>query len=131
MDVRAAVEPIKLAIVVGTVALFAATLALAIDFSDALLRTSTPVGVALSGAAGVAAGALAARTFPGAAGAGALAGFVNAFVGVGTAMFLRDVDVGVLLGGSMGGAFLGAITGILGYLLLMVVKKRGQPLQRR
>lgn len=130
MDVRKAVDPMKLAIIVGAVALFAAVLALAIDFSDALLRASTPVGVAFSGAAGVAAGALAARTFPGAAAAGAIAGLVNAFIGVGTAMFVRDVDVVVLAGASFGGAALGAITGVLGHLLGLVVKKRGQPLQR-
>lgn len=130
MNAQEAVDPTRLAILVGAVALFAAVLALAIDFSDALARASTPVGVAFSGAAGVAAGALAARAFPGAAGAGAIAGFVNAFVGVGTAMFVREVDGVVLASASMGGAFLGAITGILGHLLVLVVKKRGQPLQR-
>jgi hypothetical protein len=115
---------------VVAVALFAALLAIAMDFSDALLRASTPVAVALSGAAGVAAGALAARTFPAAAAAGALTGFVNAFVGVGTAMFIHEANFVALAGASLGGALLGAVTGILGHLLVMVVKKRGQPLRK-
>jgi hypothetical protein len=130
MDARKDVDPMKLAILVVAVGLFAAVLALAIDFSDAMLRASTPVLVAFAGAAGVAAGALVARTFRGAAAAGAIGGFVNAFAGVGMAMFVREFDVVALLGASLGGALLGAITGVLGHLLVIVVKKRGQPLQR-
>lgn len=120
----------KAALVVGPIAFVAATFALLADTSEALVSASTPIGVAFSGLAGVVGGAMGARTFTGGALAGAAAGFTNALVGILTAMFLRDVGWGVLFGGCFGGALLGAVTGVLGHLLLLVVKRRGTPMMR-
>lgn len=116
---------VRLAIVLGAVACIAAVFSLVADFSDALVRASTPIGVAFSGVAGVVAGAVVARSFLGGAAAGALAGFTNALVGIAIAVVLRDAGAAVMAAGCLGGAILGAITGVLGHLLVTVIRKRG------
>lgn len=106
------------------VAVVAATFALAGQLSAALVEASTPGGVALSGIAGVALGLWAAKDFRGALLGGGAVGFVNAFVGIGTAMIVRDATLAVLVGGCLGGGVLGAITGGLSHLLVLVAQRR-------
>lgn len=115
----------RFGVVTLAVAMVALTFALLGQLSDALVTASTPGGVALSGLAGVVVGMWAAKDFRGAMVGGAGVGFTNAFVGIGTAMIVRDATVTVLVAGSLGGALLGAITGALAHLLMLVIRRPG------
>ena len=87
-------------------------------FSPAVAELFAAGGMGISGLAGVLAG-LAGRpaSLGSAAGRGAVAGGVCAFVGILVSYLLGDVPAGVLGFGTAGSAFTGALGGLVGKVL--------------
>jgi hypothetical protein len=87
-------------------------------YSPAVSGMFAAGGMGISGVAGLLYTVLGGKSTPlGAAGGGAVAGGVSAFLGILVSYLLGDVPAGVLGFGTAGSAVTGAIGGVLGRLL--------------
>ena len=84
-------------------------------FSPAVAQLFAPIGMGISGVAGVLAGRMEPPVFWGsAAGRGAIAGGVSAFIGILVSYLLGDVSAPVLGFGTAASTLTGAIGGLIG-----------------